>query len=148
MIGYKQICFLNIPVILKLRQGAEPMSCLSKCINVDPGEISNPMLKMRTSKKKFRQALSAMEMWIISERCKLGTAMLMKKLRSKLQGHNNYYGVCGNIDMLRSFYWQTCKIVFKWLNRRSQRKSCNWKGFTEMLNYFRIPRPKIIGYWS
>ena len=109
---------------------------------------NKPLVKMRTSKKKFRQALSAMEMWIISERCKLGTAMLMKKLRSKLQGHNNYYGVCGNIDMLSSFYWQTCKIVFKWLNRRSQRKSCNWKGFNEMLNYFRIPRPRIIGYWT
>ena len=72
----------------------------------------------------------------------------MEKLRMKLQGHYNYYGVCGNIGMLNSFFWQTCKMVYKWLNRRSQRKSCNWKGFSETLKYYRIPRPRIIGYWE
>jgi len=37
-------------------------------------------------------ALKAMKEWIKSERCKLGTAALMEKLRAKLQGHFNYYG--------------------------------------------------------
>jgi hypothetical protein len=50
--------------------------------------------------------------------------------------------------MLRSFYRQVSLIVFKWLNRRSQRKSCNWQGFREMLEHFRIPHPRIIGYWN
>lgn len=86
--------------------------------------------------------------WIKKERCKLGTAAIMEKLRAKLQGHFNYYGVSGNCDMLKSFYHQTCRIVFKWLNRRSQRKSCNWQGFGEMLEYYRIPHPKIIGNWN
>ena len=35
----------------------------------------------------------------------------------------------------------------KWLNRRSQRKSCNWQGFGEMLAHYKIPNPRIIGYW-
>lgn len=107
-----------------------------------------PLVKMRTAKKKFKAGLSAMRTWIREERCKLGTARIMEQLRAKLRGHFNYYGVCGNCDMLRSFYRQTCLIVFKWLNRRSQRKSCNWEGFRAMLEYFRIPRPKIIGYWD
>ena len=107
-----------------------------------------PLVKMRTAKKKFRLALSAIRSWIRESRCKVGTAMIMEKLRTKLQGHYNYYGVSGNCDMLRSFYHQTCRIVFKWLNRRSQRKSCNWHGFREMLEYFRIPCPRIIGYWN
>jgi hypothetical protein len=76
------------------------------------------------------------------------TPMIMEKLRAKLQGHYNYYGVSGNCDRLSAFYHQTCMITFKWLNRRSQRKSCNWQGFGEMLSYYRIPQPKIIGYWS
>ena len=74
--------------------------------------------------------------------------MIMEKLRAKLQGHYNYYGVSGNYEMLSSFYHQVCLIIFKWLNRRSQRKSCNWQGFREMLERFRIPLPKIIGYWN
>jgi len=109
---------------------------------------NKPLVKMRTAKKKFKAALAAMGSWIKIGRCKLGTAMIMEKLRAKLQGHYNYYGVSGNCEMLCSYYHQVCLIVFKWLNRRSQRKSCNWKGFGEMLEFFKIPRPRIIGYWD
>ena len=109
---------------------------------------NKPLVKMRTAKKKFRLALSSIQAWIKLERTRLGTAGIMLKLRSKLQGHYNYYGVSGNIVSLNAFYQQTCRIIYKWLNRRSQRKSCNWSRFRDMLNYYRIPRPGIIGYWS
>ena len=109
---------------------------------------NKPLVKMRTARKKFRLALSAMKVWVRTSSRKLKTTTLMEKLRAKLQGHYNYYGVCGNIGMLKSFYRQTCLLVYKWLNRRSQRKSCNWKGFGEMLKYHRIPQPSIIGYWD
>jgi len=107
-----------------------------------------PLVTMRTSKKKFRAALAAIVSWIKGERCKLGTAAILTKLRQKLQGHWNYYGVSGNCKMLEKYYKQVCHNVFKWLNRRSQRKSCNWMGFSKMLDQFRVPRPRIIGYWD
>jgi RNA-directed DNA polymerase len=107
-----------------------------------------PLVKMQTSKKKFRLALSAITTWIKEDRCKYGTRAIMEKLRAKLLGHFNYYGVSGNMEMLKSFFSNACRIVFKWLNRRSQRKSCNWGGFKAMMDFFRIPRPRIIGYWS
>jgi RNA-directed DNA polymerase len=107
-----------------------------------------PLVKMRTAKKKFRLALSAVTAWIKKDRSRLGTAALMIKLGQKLQGHFNYYGVSGNAEMLKRFYRQSCRIVFKWLNRRTQKKSCNWTGFSEMLAHFKIPRPRIIGYWE
>ena len=107
-----------------------------------------PLVTMRTSKKKFQSALAAVLSWIKKERSRLGTASIFAKLRQKVQGHWNYYGVSGNFIMLNIFYRQVCKIMYKWLNRRSQRKSCNWSGFNEMLTHFRIPRPRIIGYWS
>ena len=113
----------------------------------DLSRTGKPLVKMRTSKKKFRAALSAILVWIKKERSRLGTAALLAKLKQKLQGHYNYYGVCGNYEMLRKFYYQVCWITFKWLNRRSQRKSCNWEGFKEMLKHSLIPRPRIIGYW-
>ena len=106
-----------------------------------------PLVKMRTAKKKFQLALSAMTAWIKKDRSRLGTAALMIKLGQKLQGHFNYYGVSGNAEMLKRFYRQSCRIAFKWLNRRTQKKSCNWTGFSEMLMHFKVPRPKIIGYW-
>jgi len=106
-----------------------------------------PLMTMRTARSKFRVALAAIVNWIKKDRSKLGTAALLTKLKQKLQGHFNYYGVSGNCEMLRKFRWHACQIVFKWLNRRSQKKSCNWAGFREMLSYFKIPTPKIIGYW-
>jgi hypothetical protein len=82
------------------------------------------------------------------EWCKLGTAAIFIKLRQKLQGHWNYYGVSGNYDRLRKYYYQVLIMTYKWLNRRSQRKSCNWQGFQEMLKHFRILRPRIVTYWN
>jgi group II intron reverse transcriptase/maturase len=107
-----------------------------------------PLVKMRTSKKKFKVAISNLLAWIKKERSRLGTKGLFTKLRQKLQGHWNYYGVCGNFEMLWKYYYQAKEMMFKWLNRRSQRKSCTWEGFKRMLEYYRIPRPRIIGYWD
>jgi RNA-directed DNA polymerase len=107
-----------------------------------------PLVKMRTSKKKYKLAISNLLIWIKKERSKLGTRALFIKLRQKLQGHWNYYGVCGNFEMLWKYYYQAKEMMFKWLNRRSQRKSCTWEGFKRMLEYYKIPRPRIIGYWD
>ena len=107
-----------------------------------------PLVKMRTSKKKFKLALSNLLAWIKKYRSRLGTRALFNKLRQKLQGHFNYYGVCGNFEMLWKYYHQALEIMFKWLNRRSQKKSCTFEGFMRMVDYYRIPRPRIIGYWD
>ncbi len=110
--------------------------------------IGKPLVRMRTAKKKFRAALAAILTWIKGVGSKLGTTAILIKLRQKLQGYFNYYGVSGNYAMLNSYHRQVCRIMYKWLNRRSQRKSCNWRGFSEMLEYFQVPQPRIIGYWD
>jgi group II intron reverse transcriptase/maturase len=109
---------------------------------------NKPLIKMQTSKKKFQAALSSINTWIKKERSKLGTKAIFTKLRQKLQGHWNYYGVSGNYEMLNKYYQQVIRIVYKWINRRSQRRSCNWQGYKEMLTYYNIPRPQITGYWN
>jgi len=107
-----------------------------------------PLVKMQTSKKKFHLALSKMQDWIKKVRCRYGTATILKKLKLKLQGYWNYYGVCGNYERLQKYFYHVKKIVFKWLNRRSQRRSCNWEKFNGMLDRYKIPRPRINAYWS
>jgi len=109
---------------------------------------NKPLIKMQTSKKKFQAALNSILTWIKKERSKLGTRAIFIKLRQKLQGHWNYYGVSGNYEMLSKYYQQVLRIIYKWINRRSQRRSCNWQGFIEMLTYYNIPRPQITGYWN
>ncbi len=68
---------------------------------------------------------------------------LFNKLNAKLRGYYNYYGVRGNYDSLTSFFYHAVNLLFKWLNRRSQRKSYNWAGFAELLKHFRIVKPRI-----
>ena len=107
-----------------------------------------PLVKMRTAKTKFRLALAAITKCIKLERYASDMVDIMDSFSAKLPGHFNYYGVSGNNDMLSSFYHHACHIVFKWLNRRSQRKSYSLHGFDELLKKFRVPRSLIIGYWS
>ena len=113
----------------------------------DRSRKGKPIVRLRTAKKKFKLALQVMKLWIRTASKRLGTSAFMRQLKPRLQGHFNYYGVCGNIGRLNAFYRQTIRMVYKWLNRRSQRKSCNWRGFDEMLKYYDIPQPRIIGYW-
>jgi len=109
---------------------------------------NKPLVKMQTSKKKFKTAVKTFLEWIKTVKSKLGTGAIFRKVKEKLQGHYNYYGVCGNGEMLSSYYDIVTEILFKWLNRRTQRKSCNWDGFKEMMKHYEIPRPRITGYWN
>ena len=68
---------------------------------------------------------------------------LMEKLSIKLIGHYRYYGISYNSKMLANFRQRTIEYLFKVLNRRSNRRSYNWEGFTEMLRYYKLPYPKI-----
>jgi len=68
---------------------------------------------------------------------------LMALVSLKLQGHYNYFGVHGNSRGLRVFYREVALIVFKWPNRRSQRRSYNWRTFWQMVNAINLPLPRI-----
>ena len=104
-----------------------------------------PLVRLKTSKKKYKLAVQAVKSWIRTNRSSR-IKDLMKTYKAKLQGHWNYYGVCGNFNMLRRFYWVANRLIFKWINRRSQRKSYNWDGYMEMISFYKIPTPKIIAY--
>nr|QNO42560.1 hypothetical protein MMHALIEK_00036 [Methanosarcinales archaeon ANME-2c ERB4] len=66
-----------------------------------------------------------------------------KVLELKLLGHYRYYGMSGNIRSLQNFYHHVVRLAFKWINRRSQRKSYNWDQFNRFLQFNPLPKPKI-----
>jgi RNA-directed DNA polymerase len=103
-----------------------------------------PHLKRRTSRKKLRASLNRFAAWCRENR-NLRLMMLFRRLNAKLRGYFNYYGVVGNYASLKQFFWQAMRILYKWLNRRSQRRSFNWQGFQELLKHFRVEQPRIVG---
>jgi len=54
-------------------------------------------------------------------------------LNIKLKGYYNYYGIVGNYKMLEKMDLVIKRLLYKWMNRRSQRRSFNWKDFKNKL---------------
>ena len=61
----------------------------------------------------------------------------------KLLGHYRYYGISGNLMGIKRYYLRVLALVYKWINRRSQRRSYNRKGFAHYLEYYPLPKPRI-----
>ncbi len=106
------------------------------------GRWRKPVIKRRTARKKYRASLANFQEWC-RKHCRLPKKKLFAKLNSKLRGYYNYYGVRGNYDSLYDFYYHVTRILFKALNRRSQRRSYSWKGFAELIKAFKLPQPRI-----
>ena len=99
-------------------------------------------VKRRTARKKYRTKLSEMNLWIKQNR-HLRLKNLVEELNLKLRGHYQYYGVTDNSACIGSFLQQTRLMLFKWINRRSQRPSYSWEGFNDMLKIFPLAQPRI-----
>ncbi|WP_369811882.1 hypothetical protein [Clostridium sp. CM028] len=68
----------------------------------------------------------------------------MAMLNSKYRGYFNYYGVIGNSKGLSEFYGPSLKILYKWMNRRSQRKGFNWEEFNKKMNWYGLIKPRVV----
>ncbi|MCP5008314.1 MAG: group II intron reverse transcriptase/maturase [Planctomycetes bacterium] len=101
-----------------------------------------PRVKRRTAPSKQKSALSRMKVWLKASR-NLPKKQFFKTLKQKLIGHYNYYYVRGNSRSVWSFYGQVIELAKKWLNRRSQRKSYTWEKFKRVLEYQKIPKPRM-----
>ncbi len=98
-------------------------------------------VKRKTSKKKYRTSLLRMKEWMKRNR-NIPTKELMRILKIKIQGHCNYYGITDNCATVSNYIDDCKRLLYKWLNRRSQRKSFNWDGFNLFLNKYPLPRAK------
>jgi len=100
-------------------------------------------LGRKTASTKFRQKIKAMNEWLKKIRNLIELREWWKVLRIKLLGHYRYYGISGNMRELRKFYTQVSKLAYKWINRRSQKKSYNYKQYCSFKKYNPLPEPKI-----
>ena len=101
-----------------------------------------PYIMPKTSSKKFRQKIRDIKVWLYANRDQ-PLKKLMGMLNLKLIGHYRYYGISFNSRMISNYKQQVRELLFKVLNRRSDRKSYTREGFIEMLKYYPLAMPKI-----
>jgi group II intron reverse transcriptase/maturase len=109
----------------------------------EPDRQGKPRVKRRTATKKHLAATQRIKDWIKEQRDQK-LSRTMKTLKAKLQGTWNYYGLIGNFRRMQHLYDTACRALYKWLNRRSQRKSLTWPGVRRLLARFQVPRPRIM----
>lgn len=100
--------------------------------------------KARTSSKRLRSKLQKVKQWCRANRCKVRMKPLWEQFRIKLEGHIRYYGVSGNSEQVSRFLFLAVFTFFKWMNRRSQKKSMNWKQFYRFLKQYPPPKGRVI----
>jgi group II intron reverse transcriptase/maturase len=97
-------------------------------------------VKRRTSRKKFAQSLREFTMWARNSRTVLRKGEMLRRAKIRVTGHLNYYAVTDNYQMCSTYRHYVTRILFKWLNRKSQRRSYTWKGYLQALKWVGWPK--------
>ena len=96
-------------------------------------------LARRTSKKKLTSKLKEYNVWLKKNRSKLGKHRIFQTSVNKARGHLNYFAINDNLNRCGNFLYQMMKLLFKWLNRMSQRKAYSWDRFIKALEWYGWP---------
>jgi RNA-directed DNA polymerase len=100
--------------------------------------------KLKTKAKAMRAKLKGINEWAKQVRNKIPLKEIWQTFKAKLRGHVQYYGVSHNVEKVSTFLYRSTWIMFKWLNRRSQRKSFTWEKFQLFMTSDPLPRGKIV----
>ena len=98
-------------------------------------------IKLRTCPKRFRAKLTAITENIKKQR---HNKQIVEKMKAVVRGYLNYFAINDNMKRVQMFVHMVQRILFKWLNRRSQKRSMNWEEFNVMLNKTNFPKPKLL----
>ena len=102
-------------------------------------------VKRKTSRKKFNKKLKEMAKEIRERVIVLGLPIkdIIIWLNQVLTGYFHYYGITDNSEMLSTFRFRIMQLLYKNLNRRSQRRSLTWDGFNDILKDFPLVKGRI-----
>lgn len=94
-------------------------------------------VRRNTAPAKHKAALANFYLWIKENRHKR-LERLIPELNRKVQGFRNYFALAGNSRSVSRIFDHILKSLYKWLNRRSQRKSYTWFGMKKMLRHYKF----------
>jgi len=100
-------------------------------------------VKRRTSRKKLTQGLRKFTDWAKKARHVLKKGEMLRQARTRVIGHLSYYAITDNSARCSYYVYRTKHILFKWLNRKSQRRAYTWKSFTQALIWVNGAQPRI-----
>ena len=102
-------------------------------------------VKRKTSKKKFNKKIKEMAKEIRERIVILGLPIkdVVIWLNQVLTGYFHYYGITDNSNMLSNFRFRVMQLLYKNLNRRSQKRSLTWNGFNDLLKDFPLVKGRI-----
>lgn len=99
-------------------------------------------VKRKSSSKKVSAKLKKQKEWLKANRT-TDIRIIMTKMNRSVIGYYNYYCITDNIHTVGEFLYRVKQLLFKWMNRRSQRKSFNWEKFNLFLRKYPLPIPKV-----
>jgi len=97
----------------------------------------------KTASQRFRQKAKELNGWLKRIRNWVELEEWWRVLQQKMVGHYRYYGISGNYPALMRFYRLAFKLAYKWINRRSQKRSMSFAKYLRFLVYNPLPQPKI-----
>jgi group II intron reverse transcriptase/maturase len=100
-------------------------------------------VKRRSSRKKLGQSLRKFTDWARKARHVLRKGEMLRQARVRVMGHLSYYAITDNLERCSYYVYRTKHILFKWLNRKSQRKAYTWESFTQALIWVSWPEPGV-----
>jgi RNA-directed DNA polymerase len=100
-------------------------------------------VKRRTSRKKLGQSLREFTHWAKKARHVLRKGEMLRQARAKVIGHLSYYAIADNLERCSYYVYRATRILFKWLNRKSQRKAYTWESFTQALAWVGWPKARV-----
>jgi RNA-directed DNA polymerase len=99
--------------------------------------------KVKTIGKRFRSKLKKVNEWCRKIRNQYKLKEIWKRFCMKLAGHIQYYGVSFNSKRLSMFCKHAIHMFFKWINRRSQRRSVSWDKFKLFMKRYPPPKARV-----
>ena len=100
--------------------------------------------KVKSNGRRIRKKLQAVKEWCRANRHKGKICELWERFCAKLRGHACYYAISGNVRGVADFFYQATKVFFKWMNRRSQKRSFDWEKFNRFISNYPLPRIRVI----
>jgi RNA-directed DNA polymerase len=100
-------------------------------------------VKRRTCWKKYGRSMQEFTDWARRSRSVLRKAEMLRRAKSRVIGHLSYYAITDNSEKCTSYLYHVTRILFKWLNRKSQRKTYTWEGYRQVLMWVGWPKPNV-----
>lgn len=100
-------------------------------------------VKRRTRRKKLGQSLRKFTDWANNVHGILRKGERLRQARTRVVGDLNYYATTDNLERGHDYVYRTKRILFKWLNRKSQRKATTWRAFEQALLHVGWPMLRI-----